>query len=581
MLAPVLCCANSRASETWFIDLIKYHISAHGQLSCQDCHADKLAKQDHPNASDVSKNVQHFFHSDLCFNCHDGDEIKSALAKGFHGGKPVKKGYNYDNCIACHDPHYQPGLKKKLSSSLGTALKNQKLCSSCHPKKDSLPVMTADDLKCLQCHEKPGLAYTKTALNVNHLCLTCHGSNGSHSKSTTVLRIDKTKHCSKGHQSLTCLSCHSDAAAFPHNQQMAVQCTRCHTPHDEAILHDAHSRVSCKDCHLSGVKLSLDPVSKKIVWHKIERPSDVSPINVIMPSAGTTSCSRCHTRGNQLGAPAMVPPAKGIICMPCHTATFTITDPVTLIALLGFAIGIFLVASVWFSARTQPKIDKRSSNGHIPRSPLFARVLAGARGLLLDGLLQRRLFRRSHFRWFVHSLIFWPFIIRFSWGLVGLLGSLFWPSNPYIWKMLDKNNPVTAILFDVTGLSILVGIALAISVKRRNNGSSDISRLPERDWLAMVLLGLIVVTGFVVEGARIALTGAANFNHFAFFGIIFSYLWAGVSNLSQIYGYLWYLHAALTALFVIYLPFSRMLHIIIAPMVAAWNSIEATHSGHF
>ena len=580
ILAPVFCFANSRTSETWFIDFIKYHVSAHGRLSCQDCHPDMSDKKIHPNPSDVTLNLEHFFHPELCFNCHDKDSIKAAFSKGFHGGKPIEKGYNYDKCIVCHDPHYQPGLKRKSTSNLESGSKKQEFCAGCHAKKDSPPAVKADDVKCMQCHEAPAAANKTSELNVNRLCLACHGRNAtSIDQSVVVPRIDEMKHCSKGHKSLDCLSCHADAASFAHNRQMTVQCSHCHTPHDEATLHDTHSRISCQDCHLSGVKLRLDPITKRIVWQKAGKASGISSVNVIMLAHGTTSCLRCHKKGNHLGAVAMVLPAKSVICMPCHAATFTFGDPVTLVALLGFLLGILSIASVWLSGKAQSKIDKSGFRGSIGKSALFARVLAGIKGLFLDGLLQRRLFHRSHSRWFVHSLIFWPFVIRFSWGFVALLGSMFWPKSPYVWEMLNKNNALTAILFDLTGLSVLLGIILSVLLKRVNK--NNLSGLPESDWPAMFLLASIIIIGFILEGARIALTGVADINHFAFIGLVLSLVWSGVGNLSEIYGYIWYLHAALTAIFVIYLPFSRMLHIIMAPIVAALNSIDAEHSGRF
>ena len=47
---------------------------------------------------------------------------------------------------------------------------------------------------------------------------------------------------------------------------------------------------------------------------------------------------------------------------------------------------------------------------------------------------------------------------------------------------------------------------------------------------------------------------------------------AGIHGLSEIYGYIWYLHAFLTAAFLVYLPFSKMFHLIMAPVVIALNA---------
>jgi nitrate reductase gamma subunit len=48
-------------------------------------------------------------------------------------------------------------------------------------------------------------------------------------------------------------------------------------------------------------------------------------------------------------------------------------------------------------------------------------------------------------------------------------------------------------------------------------------------------------------------------------------------DLIHLYGYVWYLHAILTGAFVAYLPFSRMLHMIMAPVVMAINAGRQKH----
>jgi nitrate reductase gamma subunit len=45
-------------------------------------------------------------------------------------------------------------------------------------------------------------------------------------------------------------------------------------------------------------------------------------------------------------------------------------------------------------------------------------------------------------------------------------------------------------------------------------------------------------------------------------------------ELTGIYGYVWYLHAILTGAFLVYLPFSRMFHMIMAPVGLAMNAAD-------
>ena len=52
---------------SWFVDASKFHISAHGQNSCQDCHAD-ISGRFHPNPAEVNKDLKDFFHPDPCLD---------------------------------------------------------------------------------------------------------------------------------------------------------------------------------------------------------------------------------------------------------------------------------------------------------------------------------------------------------------------------------------------------------------------------------------------------------------------------------------------------------------------------------
>ena len=85
------------------------------------------------------------------------------------------------------------------------------------------------------------------------------------------------------------------------------------------------------------------------------------------------------------------------------------------------------------------------------------------------------------------------------------------------------------------------------------------------------------MVGFVLEGMRIAMTGATGSAAYAFVGFGLSTLFSHPEALSDVYGYGWYVHAALTGAFIVYLPFSRLLHIIMSPVVLALNAVTRHH----
>ena len=104
--------------------------------------------------------------------------------------------------------------------------------------------------------------------------------------------------------------------------------------------------------------------------------------------------------------------------------------------------------------------------------------------------------------------------------------------------------------------------------------SSQVPGLPGQDRLALGLIAGIVAIGFVLEGIRIAMTGWPGSAEYAVIGLAISRLFQDPAGLSAVYGYIWYVHAILTGAFVAYVPFSRLLHIIMAPLVLAMNAIS-------
>jgi nitrate reductase gamma subunit len=296
------------------------------------------------------------------------------------------------------------------------------------------------------------------------------------------------------------------------------------------------------------------------------------------------SCRHCHVPDNPIGAASMTLPAKSIICMPCHAGTFSVRDTTTILTLIVFIAGLVMVFSYVLTGASSgvgsPGVLAnlfRLAGGAL--GAFFSRKLGAIlKGLLLDVLFQRRLYRESRKRWLIHGLIFYAFAFRFVWGIIGLLGSLWMPQWGWVWSMLNKNSPLTAFAFDLTGFMIILG-ALCAYVRGLKQRSGLVPDLPRQDVLALGLIAAIVIVGFVLEGMRIAMTGFPEGSRYAFIGNAIGRLFYGASSLTDVYGYVWYLHAILTGVFIAYLPFSRLLHIIISPLVLMGNAAKRQEHG--
>jgi predicted CXXCH cytochrome family protein len=537
-------------SSSWLKDLEAYHTSAHGNMSCLECHGDKDGVSPHPDPALVNRSSKDFSTPETCTGCH-GD-LDALVVDGIHGGKKVKDPAEIENCLKCHDPHTSVAkASREKGYDPGKPVSSQ--CGVCHEPQKKLPEKMEDG-KCLACHVQSAGAEGASVKKTGDFCFHCHDTEGEAGKmfpsGKPFPRFDRRAYAGSPHANVNCLTCHSDSANFGHGNQKVGDCRTCHAPHDEKKLHDAHSSVSCAECHVraNGVAEGSGGAGTGPHTMKIANRDAL--------------CASCHVKGNTKGASSMVLPAKSVMCMPCHTATFSVGDTVTVVSLIAFALGMAAFILLLLDAKQDGETN----------APGFINVLISRkipvifRTFVEDVLLQKRLLKSNPSRWVIHGLIFYPFVIRMTWGLTALLLSLILPGSPLTAVMLDKNHPVTALAFDLTGLSVVVGVILAVSLKIRK-GKKDVPDLPHQDMAAVILLGLIIISGFIVEGMRIAMTSFPEGSYYAFAGWIIGFAFKPLNNINDYYGYVWYAHALVTGAFLAYLPFSRMLHILISPLV--------------
>ena len=145
------------------------------------------------------------------------------------------------------------------------------------------------------------------------------------------------------------------------------------------------------------------------------------------------------------------------------------------------------------------------------------------------------------------------------------------PEWAWVWPMMDKNSLLKAFIFDLTGVMIALGVLFAY-FRGRKQRSEQLPDLPRQDLLALGLIAGIVIVGFILEGMRIAMTGFPEGSSYAFVGCSIGRLFFNSASLVNTYGYIWYLHAILTGAFIAYVPFSRLLHIIISPLILMGNA---------
>ena len=600
MAAGFASTAAAQARGSWLLDPVMLHLSAHAKkFSCVKCHEDIVRSKLHPDPRNVNRKASKASAEEKCRKCHV--PVYEKLKQNEHGRMREVKAIRFQNCLTCHNPHANLKVEYLRTSRITFDKSLRSQCGACHQARQTLPKRSAEDEKCLACHayeaNDPG-----SRDRLITFCFSCHGNKATPTQKLAArdaVFIDEAAYKSTPHAKQACISCHPAAAGYGHKSQARGNCLLCHSnsgvgaafpsatgrhapaaPHYAELKEDPHIGVECRACHAGGGRPVLDARSKLVVWQRTAKPGTVSQAHNMTRAGKSEDCQRCHVQANRVGAAAMVLPAKSVLCIGCHTATLSVAgDTTTVVSLLVFLAGLAIALSYWLSGTLPGREDSGTGAKGVALLGGGLRALASSRlpailkALAVDGIGQRRLYRQSGLRWSIHSLIFLPFVVRFAWGMAGLISANLWKGATWYQFLLDKNNPATALLFDLTGVLVIIGICAAIArgIARR---SERVPGLPRQDYLALGLIGGVVVVGFVLEGMRIAMTGASGMAAFAFFGYFISKAFTNGPALTGAYGYVWYLHAILTGAFVAYLPFSRMFHILMAPVVLAMRAAQ-------
>lgn len=194
---------------------------------------------------------------------------------------------------------------------------------------------------------------------------------------------------------------------------------------------------------------------------------------------------------------------------------------------------------------------------------------AGAlRKTLIDEVvLHRSLYRVSAFRWVRHQLILWGFALMFAVEVVAVFIREGIPAFGLadVWRV--PGHPVRLAFdfaFDFTGLMILAGCILALVYRARVNGTDD---QKYTDTPSALFLLVVVLSGFMVEGMRIA-TSMGSGHHWASpVGLAFAHIFGGPAFASRAAAEaLWLFHALAACAFIAYVPLKRLVHSCATPI---------------
>lgn len=174
----------------------------------------------------------------------------------------------------------------------------------------------------------------------------------------------------------------------------------------------------------------------------------------------------------------------------------------------------------------------------------------------------------------MHSLIYYGFVILFAGTITLEIDNIL----PESFKFLKGDTYLAySFVLEIAGISFLVGLVWAVA--RRYGERPYRLRLKTRpeDSVTLMTLFTIGVSGFLVEGARIALAGNPPYERWSFVGYLVSrslFAWASVDVLVSLHRSLWILHFASFALFLALLPTTKLRHMVTSPLNLALHERE-------
>ena len=300
-----------------------------------------------------------------------------------------------------------------------------------------------------------------------------------------------------------------------------------------------------------------------------------------------------------------------------HDLRLTIFWIVHLLMLGLFGVEMLFVISVWYKARV-PGVPATASRWRkLWATVVFAirlifsrRIWTLLKALVVDGMVHRRLFRTSTRRWAVHISVFG------SWLLLGVLSTItgvvveFLPlfgmspeqaaSLPLIGHMFHADVWWVALVNELLGLIVLAGMLFV--VYRRFIAKDPLVKGIPADNFMIILLAIVAISGFPAETFRLLAdytTAAGVFQpdptmlspeklptvlhsvwgpQWGFLGFLSARILGGLGLSPGVWAvfhnvFFW-LHFIIVTALLYYLPFSRFFHVIMSPVIVAYNSLR-------
>ena len=173
------------------------------------------------------------------------------------------------------------------------------------------------------------------------------------------------------------------------------------------------------------------------------------------------------------------------------------------LAVIVCLIGVGIRVSTWFSQGIHPSTQPHSTPARLTAalqgvvaSVFSSRLLLIIKSFFVDLLFQKRIFDKNKLRWVAHTLIFFGFMLLLLMHAMGSLisANIFSDYQPTLNPFLFLRN--------FFGLMVLAGVCIAIY--RRITLKNQRLVTYASDWTALIFLIVIIGSGVLLEGAKIS-----------------------------------------------------------------------------
>ncbi|NLW35536.1 heterodisulfide reductase-related iron-sulfur binding cluster [Syntrophorhabdus aromaticivorans] len=197
-----------------------------------------------------------------------------------------------------------------------------------------------------------------------------------------------------------------------------------------------------------------------------------------------------------------------------------------------------------------------------------------------SGVFHKTILRKGEgFPGWMHFFIFWGFLIlAIGTALVAIQDDF--TRLVFDWEYLKGDFYLGfSFILDLAGLFAIIGVLMAMW-RRYVTRPQRIDDNKTDDFICLIWILAVLVTGFLVEGGRIAAT-KPDYEVWSFVGWYTASLYSGLdqAGIEIVHRVLWYVHMIISFGLIVYIAYSRLLHIITSSLNMMFRGVEESPRG--